>query len=151
MEIDRHAPAVAGSEIAVAASPDVVWGILTDVASWPSWSPAVKSASIEGPVAPGTRFRWKVGLGTILSTLETVEPPHRLVWTGKTAGIRAIHVHTLEQKEGTTVVRSEESWDGLLVRLLRRPLAKSLEKSLDSGLRALKVEAERRASSAPAP
>ncbi len=148
MEINTAAPAVARGEIEVAASPAVVWRVLTEIANWPSWNPDVKSARLEGPLAPGTRFRWKAGPGTIASTLQGIEPPHRIAWTGTMFGINAIHVYELEQEDGTTTVRSAESWDGLLVRLLGRSMTKSLQKATDSGLRHLKIEAERRAKTA---
>jgi uncharacterized protein YndB with AHSA1/START domain len=145
MEINMGAPAVARGEIEVAASPEIVWSVLTDIANWPNWNPDVKGASIKGPLAAGTQFRWRAGPGTITSTLQNVEPPHRIEWTGTTFGIKAIHVHRLEQQDGKTIVRSAESWDGLPVRLLPRSMAKSLQKAIDSGLSHLKIEAERQA------
>ena len=147
MEVNEHAPAVARGAIEVAAPPEIVWAVLTDVESWPSWNPEVKSASFEGPLTNGAQFRWKAGPGTITSTLQSVEPPRLIVWTGKTFGIKAIHVHRLEphRDTGSTIVKSEESWEGLLVRLVRRPMTKTLQKATDSGLRHLKTEAERRA------
>lgn len=150
MEIKVDAPAIARGEIEIAASPEIVWGVLTDIAEWPRWNSDVKSASLEGPLAPGTRFRWKAGPGTITSTLQQVEPPHLIGWTGTTMGIDAIHVHRLEPRGDTTLVRSEESWEGLLVRLLRGPLTRSLQKAIDSGLGHLKAEAEDRAAKASA-
>jgi hypothetical protein len=148
MEINTAAPAVARGEIEVAASAAIVWRVLTEIANWPSWNPDVKSATLEGPPAAGTQFRWKAGPGTITSTLQGVEPTHRIEWTGTTFGIKAIHVYELEQQDGTTTVRSAESWDGLLVRVLRRSMTKSVQKALDSGLRHLKIEAERQAKAA---
>jgi hypothetical protein len=38
----------------------------------------------------------------------------------------------------------EESWDGPLARLFRRYFQKTLDRAVSDGLRALKVEAERR-------
>jgi len=145
MEINMGAPAVARGEIEVAASPEIVWSVLTEIINWPSWNPDVKAASVEGPIAAGTQFRWKAGPGTITSTLHSVESPHRIEWTGTTFGIKAIHVHRLEQHDGKTIVSSAESWDGLPVRLFRRSMAKSLQKAIDSGLSNLKIEAERQA------
>jgi uncharacterized protein YndB with AHSA1/START domain len=145
VEIDTSAPATAHAEATIAAPPESVWEVLTDVAGWPSWNPDVKSAALEGPLAVGTRFRWKAGPGTITSTLQVVEPPRSIGWTGTTLGIKATHVHRLEGTNGDTVVTSDESWDGLLVRLLRGPMRKTLQRSLDGGLGALKAEAERRA------
>lgn len=147
MEIKTDAPGVARGEIEVAAAPEIVWDVLTDIAGWPGWNPDVKSASLEGPLAPGMQFRWKAGPGTITSTLQRVEPPRSIAWTGRTMGIEAVHVHRLEPRGDATLVRSEESWDGLLVRLLRRSLTRSLQRAIDSGLGHLKAEAERRAAS----
>ncbi|HWN22464.1 MAG TPA: SRPBCC family protein [Gaiellaceae bacterium] len=145
MEINTDAPAVARGKIEVAAPPEVVWAVLTGIADWPSWNPDVKSATLDGPLAAGTQFRWKAGPGTITSTLRSVEPPRRIEWTGTTVGIKAIHVHQFEQQGEKTIVRSAESWDGLPVRLLRGSMAKTLQKAVDSGLRHLRAEAERRA------
>jgi uncharacterized protein YndB with AHSA1/START domain len=145
MEINKDAPAFAHAEIEVAASPEIVWAVLTDIDSWPSWNPEVRSASVSGPLTKGAQFRWKAGPGTITSTLQSVEPPHAIAWTGKTFGIKAIHVYRLEPQGDTTIVKSDESWDGLVVRLLRRPMTKTLQKTTESGLRHLKTEAERRA------
>ncbi|HSK16359.1 MAG TPA: SRPBCC family protein [Gaiellaceae bacterium] len=145
MEIDGNAPAVGRAELEIQAPHELVWEVLTDVEGWPEWNPDVRSASLEGPLSPGTRFRWKAGPGTIVSTLEAVEPPGLIGWTGTTLGIHAIHVHRLEARGNVTVVTSEESWDGVLVRLLRRPLGRSLRSAVEGGLRHLKTEAERRA------
>jgi uncharacterized protein YndB with AHSA1/START domain len=145
VDIDSSAPAIASSEIEVQASPAVVWRVLADIAAWPSWNPDVKSVEIDGPLDPGTTFRWKAGPGTITSTLREVDPPRRIVWTGKTLGIRAIHVYELEPRDDVTLVRSAESWDGLVVRLLRRWMSKTLAESTAAGLEHLKREGERQA------
>jgi hypothetical protein len=100
--------------------------------------------SVSGDVVPGTEFRWKAGPGTITSTIRRVEPPTLIGWTGRTLGIRATHVYRLEGREGGTLVRSEESYEGLVARVLRRPLRKTLDAALADGLRHLKLEAERR-------
>jgi hypothetical protein len=42
-------------------------------------------------------------------------------------------------------VLTEESYEGLVARLFRRPLQNALDRALDNGLRHLKVEVERRA------
>jgi len=61
--------------------------------------------------------------GTITSTFQAVDQPTELARTGRTMGIPAIHVYRLrpsEQRPGRTIVSTEESWGGLLARLLRR-------------------------------
>jgi uncharacterized membrane protein len=147
MEVNRSAPAVASNEIEVAAPAEVVWDVLADLERWPDWNPDVKSMSIEGPVADGTRFKWKAGPGTITSTLERVERPTLIAWTGKTMGISAIHVWRFEPRDGSTLVHAEESWEGPIVRVLRGRMARMLQDDVDSSLPLLKAEAERRARS----
>jgi uncharacterized protein YndB with AHSA1/START domain len=140
-----EAPVRSKRAIDIAAPPDIVWDVLTQLDRWPQWNPDVKSMAFDGPLAPGSEFRWKAGPGTIVSTLEQVEPPHFVRWRGRTMSIRAIHEWRLEPKDGGTAVETEESFYGLLARLLGRPIQKTLDKSLSDGLEHLKREAERRA------
>ena len=133
----------AGAEIA--APPEVVWDVLTRFEDWPDWNPDVKSMSFSGPLEPGVEFRWKAGPATIVSTLEQVEPPRQVRWRGRTMSIKANHQWRLEPRDGGTHVETEESFSGVLARLFRRPIQKTLDKSLSEGLEHLKREAERRA------
>jgi Polyketide cyclase / dehydrase and lipid transport len=142
--INRSAPVVGTSETEVAAARDVVWDVLTGIEHWPSWNPDVRSVSMHGALSEGTVFRWKTGPGTITSTLEHVEVPRRVAWSGKAFGLKAMHVYALEARNGTTLVRTEESYDGLVARLFRARLQKTLDGALEIGLRHLKAEAERR-------
>jgi hypothetical protein len=141
--IDERAPVFGRSEIEIAATPNVVWEILTAVDKWPGWNPDVKSVSVEDSIDEGSTFRWKAGAGTITSTIEQLEPPHRILWTGSSLGIRARHLHTLELRNRSTVVRTEESFEGPVARLFGRRLQKTLDTALRSELRHLKAESER--------
>jgi hypothetical protein len=145
MDVNREAPALAHSEAVIAAEPEAVWEILAAFEDWPSWNPDVSSVTLEGGLAEGSVFRWKAGRSKITSRLVQVERPRLLGWTGQTAGIKAIHVWQLSPRDGGTLARTEESWEGLLVRVLPGPLRKSLQKAMDDGLGHLKAEAERRA------
>ena len=144
MEVNKNAPVVSTAEIEIAASSQAVWDVLTDLENWPSWNPDVKSMSVQGDLAAGSVFRWKAGPGTITSTIERVEAPRLIGWTGKTFGIKAKHVYRLEPRDGATLVHTEESYEGLVTRLLRASLQKTLDKGLSDGLRYLKAESERR-------
>jgi hypothetical protein len=138
-------PPVKGSaEIEIEAPPQVVWEVLTRFENWPNWNPEVKSMSFPGPLEPETEFRWKAGPGTILSKLDRIEPPRYISWHGRTLTIDAYHEWWLEPRDGGTHVRTEESFYGLLARLLRRPLQKTLDRSFENALERLKLEAELR-------
>jgi hypothetical protein len=144
VEVSRKAPVVAASEIDIAASPETVWEVLTDFGRWPSWNPDVKSMSFSGEVGEGAVFRWRAGPGTISSTIRRVDRPRLIGWTGKTLGIDAVHVYRLEPRGGGTHVTTEESYEGVVARLVRGSLRRMLKTALDTGLDRLKTEAERR-------
>ena len=138
------APVRSQVAIQIAAPPEVVWDVLTRLARRPEWNPEVKSMSFDGPLAPGSVFRWKAGPGTIVSTLERVEPPRFVRWRGRTFSIKAVHEWRLEPHDGGTLVETEETFAGLLAPLFRGQLQKTLDRSLHDGLEHLKREAERR-------
>jgi len=142
------APVRSRREIDVAAPPDVVWEVLTDFDRWQEWNPEVKSMSFDGPLAPGAMFRWKAGPGTIVSTVEEVDRPRYIRWRGRTLSIAAIHEWRFEGRDGGTHVETDESFSGMLARLLRGSLQKQLDRALEEGLEHLKREAERRAAAA---
>ncbi len=142
--INKNAPVSASGEIEVAANPEIIWDIMADIDKWPDWNRDVSRASLSGQFEAGSKFRWKSGPGTIISTIRQVERPRIMAWTGKTLGIYAIHVWKLEPRNGSTVIRTEESWEGLITRIFRGSMQKTLEKAINTGLQYLKAEAERR-------
>lgn len=145
MQIDEKAPATARAEAHIDALPAVVWQVMTDFERWPDWNPDVASVALDGPPAEGTVFRWRSGPGTITSTLRVLAPEREIAWTGRTFGIRAVHVWRLTPHDGGTRVVTEESWDGWIVRLISGPMGRTLAQSIERGLGYLKEEAERRA------
>jgi uncharacterized protein YndB with AHSA1/START domain len=146
MDVDRNAAVIAEAEIEVAAPPETIWEVLSDIERWPAWNPEVKRMALSGQVAPGAEFRWKAGGVSIRSRLEEVDAPRKIGWTGKAAGLRARHVYNFGRRDDATIVTTTESFDGFVARLFRKRLQVSLERSLDQGLTHLKAEAERRAS-----
>ncbi len=142
VSVNEEAPVLAKVEIEIEADLDTVWNIMADVESWPNWNPDVKDVVLHGDLKPGTHFQWKAGPGKITSVLQNVEPPHLLAWTGKTMGINAIDIFKFEFVDGKTIVKEEESWEGLLSRAMHGRFQKMLEESLESGLKYLKAEAE---------
>jgi uncharacterized protein YndB with AHSA1/START domain len=147
MDINPSAPVLSKKEVEIAADPETVWKVLATIDRWPEWNADIRSVSLEGSVAKGTRFRWKAGPWKIVSVIQNVKRARLLAWTGRMMGLRAVHAWHLEPRGAGTLVLNEESWDGLLARLFRRSLQKVLDKASASGLERLKAEAERRAKS----
>jgi hypothetical protein len=144
MDIDRTAPATAKGEIQIAAPLVTVFAVISDLSSWPAWNTDVRSMAVHDPIEAGTEFRWKSGSASLVSTLEVVDPPNEIGWTGVSMGIHAVHVFRFEPRDGGTWARSEESFRGLIPILLKGYSRKVLQRGIDGILAALKVEAEAR-------
>lgn len=145
MAINPHAPVVGVGEVRVQAPSPVVWAIMSTIGEWPLWNPEISAADLDGPLAPGSTFRWRSGPGAITSVLREVRPGELLEWTGRTFGVSAIHVWRIMPDGEGTIVRTEESWEGLPARIFRRRSKGTLDAAITSGLALLKAEAERRA------
>jgi hypothetical protein len=143
MEINHQAPAVANAEALILAPLEVVWSVQTKIDEWGRWNPDVSKVTLRGPLSVGTEFHWKAGGASIHSVLQEVEPKQRIAWSGRTLGIRAFHAWTFQQTDKGVLVRTEESFEGLLVRLLAGPMRRMLRSSLEKGVQALKAECER--------
>lgn len=142
MDANRDAPAFAGHHIHIEAPPEKVWALISDIDHWSSWQPDIPTAKLLGPLAPGSRFRWNSGGTGVSSTLEEVDQPHRLGWTGRAMGAKARHVWALRPEGSGTTVTTEESFEGLVVVLLKGRMQRLLDDSLQKWLAALKKAAE---------
>ena len=142
MNVNARAPAVARHQIMIMSSTDKIWNLLSDIDHWSSWHPAIKRSKLLGPLSPGSIFRWKSNNTPVVSVLRDVVPQNCLSWTGNAMGARAIHVWTLERQESGVIVKTEESFDGWMVTLLKGMMQKTLDRSLQIWLMHLKQAAE---------
>jgi uncharacterized protein YndB with AHSA1/START domain len=146
MDINADAPVITRDEILIQAPIETIWDIQTNVAEWPSWQPDVDGVQTEGPLEPGSEFRWQTAGLDITSTVEEIDAPRRIVWGGPAQGIVAVHVWTFEPKDDGVLVRTAESWDGEPVTAQRETLQGALDGSLRAWLENLKRTAETKAS-----
>jgi hypothetical protein len=144
IEVNKAAPVIVVAEALVNAPIETVWQVVSHFEGWPSWNKSVSKIQLNGPVKVGTLFVWVAGGSKIVSQLEEVDRPNRLAWSGKTFGIRAIHVWRFNKEDEGTHVHSEESFEGLIVKLFPGLMKKILAKALGQGVTALKAEAESR-------
>jgi uncharacterized protein YndB with AHSA1/START domain len=143
MNVNRNAPAWAEAETYINAPVELVWQVQSAIESWPRWKRKVETVQLEGPLQPGTTFRWKSGGASIISTLEEVTPGVRIGRTGRTFGIRALHVWEFKSLDGRTHVKTAESFEGWLARLFPGLMRKTLRQALDGAIGSLKAECER--------
>src|SRR5215216_3433358 len=143
MDIDENAPVIARDEILIDAPLESVWGLHTDISSWSEWLADIDASTIEGPLAVGTVFHWKTYGLSIESTIQEIDPPRRIVWSGPARGIMAIHVWTMTpSEENKVLVHTEESWDGDPVLAQPEEMQQALDGSLRAWLQSLKHKAE---------
>ncbi|NHC45337.1 SRPBCC family protein [Motilibacter aurantiacus] len=150
--IDDAAPVITRDSIVVGAPLALVWDVHTDLLSWTEWQPGVGGLELltEGPLRPGTSFRWWVEGLDVTSTVRQVEPYRRLVWGGPANGIDGRHVWEFETVEGGVLVRTAESWSGEPVEADVAYAQAALDASLAQWLRGLKGRAEALAAAAAA-
>lgn len=140
--INENAPVLADAAISIHADAETIWHLLVSAAEWPTWNPDIKSVSIADPLKEGMTFKWQAGPGSITSTVQRAIAPSLLVWTGKTMGLKAVHVYQIDRVGQETIVRTRESWEGWPARFFPKKLQTALDESLERGLQFLKKEAE---------
>jgi hypothetical protein len=122
------------TEIEIDAPVETVWGVLTDFASYPTWSPFIEK--IDGPLEVGARLRVRLHPPgaraiTMRPRLRTVDAPHELRWLGR-LGLPGIfdgeHRFEVEPIGGhrTRLVQSE-AFRGILVPFLRATRRRAAE------------------------
>ncbi|RFU40175.1 MFS transporter [Actinomadura logoneensis] len=140
--IDETAPVIVRLSTTIDAPIERVWAVHTGIDAWPTWNGDIDTASLSGPVEPGSSFRWTTHGLDITSTVFEVVPGERIVWGGPAGGIDGVHVWTFTADGGRVTVRTEESWAGAPVEAAAEQLGRALHASLESWLAALKTRAE---------
>lgn len=140
--INTNAPVVCSKSILINATPQKVWQVLTSINQWSTWQTEIQYAHLNGELQPESTFDWKTGGAKIHSTLHTVETFKSFGWTGKTMGLFAIHNWTLKEDSGVTIVKVDESMEGLLAKIFKKTFNKSLEKGMLTWLELLKKVCE---------
>jgi hypothetical protein len=137
------------TEIDVDATPEVVWQMLTDLDRYPDWNPFITSAigtpeigetlvnRMEPPDGKAMSFKPRV---TVVEDGKTFEWLGQLGFSGVFDGR---HRFDIEASPTGTKVTQSESFDGILVRFMR----KSLDTQTKSGFEALNVALKARAES----
>lgn len=144
IEAERDAPAFGELTALIHAPIETVWDTLTDLQSWPTWNKSVSEMDALGALAEGTHFHWTANGMKIKSCIESLDAPRRIVWSGHTLGVSAIHSWQLAPEGEATRVHTEESFRGMAARLLPGRMKAQITKALQQGIEALKTEAERR-------
>ena len=143
IQINHDAPVKSQSEISIDAPTEKVWQILTNIKDWPAWQKEVTQSDLQLEPAEGVEFKWKAGGLSFISQIHTVEPQVKFGWTGKTFGASAIHNWFFKDGGDKTIVRVEESLQGVFPSLFKKYFQKNLDKGVNQNLLDLKGASEK--------
>jgi len=137
------------TEITIAATPERVWSVLTDLAKYADWNPFIRQAS--GEVRAGSRMQLSIHppggrAMTFRPTVREASPGRELRWLGH-LGIPGLfdgeHVFTLEAAGvGGTRLRQSEEFRGALVHVLPRSVFERTRRGFEAMNQALKAVVE---------
>ena len=140
--INENASVKSKNQIEIDAPLATVWDVLTDINNWANWQKAVLETIVDGEIKEGTRFNWKAGGLSFKSRIHTVNSMSMFGWTGTTFGASAIHNWTFKEKDNKTIVKVEESLQGVFPRLFRGYFQKNLDAGVRTNLEELKTASE---------
>lgn len=139
------------AEIDVQAPLDLIWSIHNTVDKWSHWNPHVVRATMCGKhqekrkkLRVGTEFSWASRFSFSTLVITRIEPHSKIVWAGKTSGLRAIYLWHFTQTDAGVTVRVEQLLDGWLASVLNALTSSIFTATLNRWVSALKAEAERR-------
>jgi hypothetical protein len=108
-------------EVNIQASPEIVWGLLTDAKGFPRWNSTV--TGVEGQIREGERLRLHVPgtKRTFTPTVSGVVPARRMVWSdGLALVFRGVRTFALEPRSGaSTDFSMEERFSGVMFALVK--------------------------------
>ena len=137
------------TEIEIKASPEKVWQVLTDFASYPQWNPFIRKINGEAKTGSKLEIQLQTSSGKSRSyrpVITKVEPNRELRWSGKSflpGMFNGERIFTIEPV-GTDHVRfvHTEIFTGLGVSLAGNRLDKDIRTSFEQMNKALKTRAE---------
>ncbi|MCA6077950.1 SRPBCC family protein [Fulvivirga sedimenti] len=130
MDINRQTPAYYHTEIFITAPAEMVYETLARLENWPEWQADVKIISVPSEILPEGIFRWTNAGMQITSRILRADSPTRLEWISRSMWIRAHIRWEMEEGNGGTVVRFEQSIQGFGAVLLKPALVNSMETTL---------------------
>lgn len=125
-------------------SPEGVWDLWSDVASWPAWDSGVEKAVIDGPFAAGSRGSLQPVAGPrVKYRITELRPGASFVNVSRLPLCRVEFAHELKPLDaGRASVTHRVTFKGPLAPLFRLVIGKDLQRDLPKTVRALVRMAE---------
>ncbi|WP_017623884.1 SRPBCC family protein [Nocardiopsis chromatogenes] len=129
----------------IAARPEEVWPVLTDVERWPEWSPTVSSvrALDGGTMRLGARYRLvQRRTPPAVWSVTVFAPGREFTWDTRFLGARMTAEHHLDAADGATRVRLVLSLEGRAAPVLASIVGARMRRFVDIEATALKWRCE---------
>ena len=141
-------PEQISATIEIAATPEHVWAVLADLASYPQWHPVFRQ--VTGQLAAGSRITLTTTHPATDRTMTAkvkvlaAEPATELRWVSNVLGVmRSDRSFTLSPAGGGTLLRQTATYRGLFARFPAKTIA-SIEGTFAAINLAIKEQAEAR-------
>jgi carbon monoxide dehydrogenase subunit G len=129
----------------VAAPPEIVYGVISDIGHWPEWTPACKKAELldDGEMRVGYRARLTMRSAPVaVWTATEVTPGRSFTWESKASGVRTSGWHIAEPSgTGSRVTLGIEA-KGIGAVLFGPFISRPIRKNVDDEAAALKRRSE---------
>jgi uncharacterized membrane protein len=107
--------------VEIAALPNKVWTVMTDVEHWPEWTASVTSVELLSgpPLAVGTRVRVRQPrLPTAVWTVTAMETERYFEWRSVAAGLTSTGGHRIDRSSAGSRVTLSLKWNGWVTPLI---------------------------------
>jgi uncharacterized membrane protein len=132
--------------VEIAAPPQLVWDVFSDVERWSEWTDSVTSLTgLDGPaLAVGKRFAIKQpGMQKLVWKVTEIDPGTSWTWVQRSPGVRVTARHwVIARPGGHTLVRQQLEQRGALGALVGRLMAKKTKRFLELEAQGLKARSE---------
>jgi uncharacterized membrane protein len=131
--------------ITIAAPPEAVWGVYTDVERWPEWTPAMRKIERldDGPLALGSTARIEADRSpTSVWTVTEYTEGRSFTWETSTMGVKIVGWHSVEPDGAGSRASMGVRMSGLMSTLLRPMLRSVARRNLPLEAAGLKSQCE---------
>ncbi|MGE0058146.1 MAG: SRPBCC family protein [Dehalococcoidia bacterium] len=131
--------------IDINAAPDRVWDVMSDVESWPQWTPSIKHVDklFDGPLAKGARTRIAQPKAPVaVWTVTEIEPGKFFEWETSSPAITSVAAHRIEPTGDGSKVTLTVEHSGLFTVVMGWWLKSISRKYVEMEAKGLKARAE---------
>lgn len=143
----ENATFAVSNSVDIKAPPQVVWDIIVQAETWPSWYKGATNVRVlnasDGKLKADSAFNWQTMGQDFTSKIYEFDPPYRLSWESRKSTIQGYHAWLIvPTASGGVRLISDESMNGFLASMQALFLPNKLAELHDLWLAEIKKKAE---------